>query len=82
MAAQQELVESFRQMVPLAAQGDRAAARELLGALMDRDHDRQAAAMRALHTVDSREFWRLAVEFLATNRWQGAPPGLSPAPEL
>jgi HEAT repeat protein len=71
MVEQPELVESFRRLVPLAVAGDRSAAAGLLGALIDRVHERQAAASRALHSVSSREFWSRLVEFLATSRWQG-----------
>ena len=70
--AKLELVESFRRLVPLAAEGDRAAATELLGGLIDRVHDRQAAASRALHAVSSEQFWGRLVEYLATGCWQGA----------
>ena len=82
MADRLEHVESFRRLVPPAAAGDRAAATELLGALIDRSHDRQAAALAALHAVSSQEFWRQVVEFLATGRWQGGRLALPLSSEL
>jgi HEAT repeat protein len=74
MAETPELVESFRRLVPLAGAGDPAAAGVLLGALIDRDHRRQAFASRALHAVPAERFWRLVVEYLATGRWRGVHP--------